>query len=469
MIIRILKTVTHLGVTYTAGDTSDVEDRTALYLVGMTWAERATPSADIQAAQDLAALADTSAVGFISQTLTTPQKTQARANIGAISASEAPTPPTTWQNVTWVDATRGSNTTGLIGRHDYPFAGIKAAYDACIAAGGRWLIHIRASTTEYTDTGMAFGDADSTVGFRYDFGAVHRITGSGDAYTLDAASAGKDCCIFGYATVWADNNTTGKWIDYTSWEAQRLLHIEAHSVNNKDSYAGSATRSHAIVYVQSSPVEPSTISIGTLDAFGNTSSYFRLGGNYVYMNGNDWRGVDFDCSCVHLMDIKFCTHFILGKNNFSVGQYRMRGFRSPKGTSTPAMRLRTGILHVFGGEAEASDAAQPILLIPSDASTTAGACIAYLGNVRMRVWGSTSGTCIPIYFAAANSNFKVTLDNCTIVQENTSGGTYCIDAVGAQEVEVIGTLTTTLAKGSNISLRSGTGTHVVSATLNTGY
>lgn len=353
----------------------------------------------------------------------------------------------TWQNVAWVDATKGSNVTGSLGRPDKPYATIAAAQTAALTAGGTWLIHIRAGA--YTDTGLLPGDADATLAYYYDPGTTHTITGSGNLYDWTGDHTGKILYILGHCRFLANGSTTGKVVATTYGStAMYRFHIHCMDILNANG------RVTAMLDIRTGGLgdNGSTIKAEySLDDNVGQPFYFRIDSKIVYIDGRFIRGIDTDGSGRFVINCDYLERLRNAYNAFSLTTTNVFARYRIKATALPAIINRRGEVVVMSQKYEVTDGQAPIIQIPSNADTSDGCMTTVVGGF-MRQW--SGGSAYPIDFAAVNAKFKLRLHNVHILVENSA--TESIHSGSAQTIEAIGSLTTNKALSANITVRGAT-------------
>lgn len=360
----------------------------------------------------------------------------------------------TWQNVAWVDATKGSNVTGSLGRPDKPYATIAAAQTAALTAGGTWLIHIRAGA--YTDTGLLPGDADATLAYYYDPGTTHTITGSGNLYDWTGDHSGKILYILGHCRFLSNSSTTGAVV-MTAYSTTKCyqFHIQCQDIVNAN--ARGATMLDIRIASGNLGDEGSSIRVeySMDDGQGSNSQfYFRIDARIVYIFCNFLRGLRTDGSGRFIVDCGYAERIHNAYNAFSAttlnvfARYRIKG----TGSGNPAIVNRRGELVVMSQKYENTDGQDNIIQIPSNADTSDGVKITVVGGF-FRSW--SGGSAVPIEFKAVNSLFKLRLINVgPIIVENSA--TTCILSGSAQTIESYGPLVSNKDKSANITVRAPT-------------
>lgn len=358
--------------------------------------------------------------------------------------------PTAWQNVAWVDATRGNNTSARLGRPDRPYATIAAAQTAALTAGGNWLIHVRAGA--YTDTGLVPGDSDATLAYLYDPGTTHTITGSGNLYDWTGDHTGKILYIVGNCRFLSNAGTTGA-IVMTSYSTTKCyqFHIQCDDMVNAN--ARGATLLDIRIASGNLAENGSTIRVlNSMDynSGANAQFYFRIDAKIVEIFTHWINGLRTDGSGRFIVNCDYAQNLHNAYNAFSFttlnvfATYRIKS----TGVGNPAVINRRGEVVLMSQKYEHTDGQDNIIQIPANADTSDGCMTTLIGGF-MRQW--PGGSAYPIEFKATNSKFKLRLMNMgPIIVENSA--TECIHSGSAQGVDVWGALSSNKDKSSNITV-----------------
>ena len=353
----------------------------------------------------------------------------------------------TWQNRAYVDATRGSDATAVLGRSDRPYATISAAQTAALTAGGSWLIEILPGA--YTDTGLVPGDSDATLAYYYHPLTTHTITGSGNLYDWTGDHTGKILYVLGHCRFLANGSTTGKVVGTTYGStAMYRFHFHCTEILN---FNGRVT---AMLDIRTGGLgdNGSTIKAEySLDDSVGQPFYFRIDSKIVYIDGRFIRGIDTDGSGRFVINCDYLERLRNAYNAFSFTTTNVFARYRIKATSFPAIINRRGEVVVMAQKYEVTDGQAPIIQIPANADTADGCTTTVIGGY-MRQW--SGGSAYPIDFVGVNSKFKLRLHNVHILVEN--GATESIHAGSAQTIEAIGSLTTNKALSANITVRGAT-------------
>jgi hypothetical protein len=370
-----------------------------------------------------------------------------------------PSSPAIWQNVTWVDAVRGSNTTGLIGRPDYPFATIKAAHDACVATGGQWLVHVRAGAY-LNDVGMT----SVLVSYWFDPMAILTLTsGNNYAFAPTGATVVTQWGIFGHGTFVVNSTGTGGIVSYTA-SGVGVVTLNGESINVLASTGNTQTGG---IYMFGSTTGPNNgffaVDFKNISSSANMAGMYLRGGAKYMITGGLINDVTLDGAVDVKAFVQEAHKWIVGPNNFGTPSLRITTNRGMKGSDgTPALRVRTGNLIVRGGcvysgGGAPSSSQAGILEINSQSNGEAATVNALFLGCTMVHWGTpNSSGSGPIIRYPAFSGAKVALGGCHLVTSASNGASACIATQGAvaQTVESIcGGFTSDVAVGANITVR----------------
>lgn len=363
------------------------------------------------------------------------------------------------QNVVWVDATGAGRLlladtgyTPALGRMDRPYATIKTAHDAAIAAGGTWLIHVRAG--EYTDTDLTFGDADSLIAYHADAHVVHHIAGPANLFGLNSNFGTNKLIITGGWRWVADDDSTGCVLKIGTSAVYGSLHLHGQEIRDRPT-VGRAARSIEIGAPGTD--EASGYSIIDIDAVysnhqvGWCAIQIACSGQFL-LRGRTWQALDIEFNPTVHIDLMFGQNIRISPNAFSGPNVRIRAiYLKCTGPNVAAVSVRAGIVRIEGAIMDCTDSASPPLRITSNASTDFPPQVA-LTSCSLRNWGGggAPNTTPLIRFDAVHPTFKLALNACRLTSE--FGTEYSISASGAQEIEVHNGTTANLPLDPNISV-----------------
>lgn len=363
---------------------------------------------------------------------------------------------TPWNNIAYVDANRGNDSTAILGRPDYPYATISSAQTAALSSVvGTGIINILPG--RYTDTGLVPADADTTLIYNYYPGSIHIVTGSQHLFSWTGNYTDKTLYILGRGKFTANAGTVGMMIstNYTTTKCTQF-HIEAQDIINANG------RTTALFDIRSGGIAENGSSIKvhySLDYNVGEPFYFRIDAKIVYIDGHFIRGINTDGSGRFIITCGYLERLYNAYNSFSTTTTNVFATYRIKSTNTDAITNRRGEVVVMSQKYECTDGAGSIIKIPSNADTANGGCQTTVVGGFMRSWAG--GSIPPIVFAATNSLYKLRLHNVHILVENSATG--CITCTGAQTIEAIGSLTSNKAIGSDITVRGAT------PVINTGF
>lgn len=366
------------------------------------------------------------------------------------SSGSSYTPPTTWQNVAWVDQIRGNDSTALLGRPDIPYRTISGASSSALTAGGNWLVHIRAGT--YTDTGLLPGNATTNIAYHYDPGTRHVVTGNNHVFNWNGDYSNRQLYITGRCRFSSSGvATTGVLIesDYNTTIMDQF-HIECDDMLNANGRGVSLFRLRGTLNSNGSTL----YSHNSIDDGSGLPFQFRIDSKFIYINARFIRGIDSDGTAAININCGYLERARLGYPvGFSPAAMTIHADYRVKATSDSAIKMRSGNLIITAPKLEITDGLGSILLIPSDANIANG-CNVLINGGFMRSWSGGAGTDPLIKFQATGDSIRVRLNNVTMITEHT--GTNPIDTIGPQTIEAYGSLLSNRAIGTGITVRGVT-------------
>lgn len=359
-------------------------------------------------------------------------------------------------NLAWVDASNGNDSTAVLRSPDKPYATIAAAFTAIIALGGEWTVHIAPGA--YTDTGLVPQGAAYNITTVWAQGARWNATGSGYLFDLSTVTSAKPWRVLGRGRFYGSNTQTGGFVT-SAYAVTVLEHIDIEAekispgsaVTNFIDLRGHLTSSDP---VNSDLFPTNQIRVGVIGSGSGSPLYFRLGGTtttpFIYVHCNYIGGAKLD-EGNFMIRAGYAEAIQLAPNAFTNPSLLLDCVYRLKGTNQPALLARRGIAIIRTPNIEVTDGNAAAIQIPPNADTLDGVHIGIF-NSRFKQWAGGSSPAID--FAAVNSKFEVRLIGCHFLMANTA--TYTIRATGAQTIEGIGSLTSTLALDPNVSVRGAT-------------